>query len=178
MYISEFKTDNLTIRPLQKEDAAEWRAFFENNPNLIYLGLDENEKIDTTQYAQVWIDRQLWRYDNNQYGLLALVDNSTQKLVGQCGLLTQEIGKEPVVELAYHILPQYQDSAFALEAATAIRDYAFDKKLCQTLLSIVDVRNDKGQEFAQQLGMKKASRTKALDLAVYIYEIEAPAETI
>ncbi|MCP4553047.1 MAG: GNAT family N-acetyltransferase, partial [Bacteroidetes bacterium] len=141
-----------------------------NNSFLPFLGLDLTLNIKAQ--SKDWIERQLWRYENNMYGHHALIDKQTNKFIGQCGLLTQEIDDKIETEIGYHIIPEHWGKGYATEAAKKIRDYAFDKDLCNSLISIIDIRNIASQKVAEKNGMRKTKQVKYYNLDVYIYRIE------
>lgn len=170
MYLDGTETNRLLIRKLELSDIAIWETFFENNSSLPFLGLD----LTMTNKAQAknWIERQLWRYENNKYGHHALIDKQTNKFIGQCGLLTQEINNQTAIEIGYHILPEYWGMGYATEAAKTFRDYAFENNLSDSLVSIIDVRNIASQKVAEKIKMKRDKQATYYNLDVYIYRID------
>lgn len=169
MYIKLAETERLLIKPLQRNDALDWEGFFEQNDSLQYLGLDLS--LDKKTQAIKWIDSQFRRYDEDRFGHCALIDKSSQKLIGQCGLLTQEIEGEEEVEIGYHILPKYWGKGYATEAAKFFKRYAFENSICESLISVIDVRNISSQKVAEKNGMKNTKQIKCYGLDVYIYRI-------
>jgi len=97
------ETVHLVIRPLSIKDAEDWVPFFINNPSDKFLALSFNASPPLEQ-SKSWIERQLVRYRENRYGLLALTDKITGKLVGMCGLLTQEVDSQHELEIGYRLL--------------------------------------------------------------------------
>jgi len=169
MYLHGSDTKRLNIRKLDVSDISIWETFFENNNSLEYLGLDLS--LDAKAQSKEWIERQLWRYENGQYGHHALLNKDSNEFIGQCGLLTQEIDGKIELEIGYHILPEYWGLGFATEAAQLFRDYAFDNNLCDSLVSIIDIRNIASQKVAEKNGMQRGKQVKYYDLDVYIYRI-------
>ncbi|TAJ12794.1 N-acetyltransferase [Marinilabiliaceae bacterium JC017] len=170
MYLDGAETNRLLIRKLEPSDIAIWETFFENNNSLPFLGLDLT--MDNKAQAKDWIERQLWRYENNKYGHHALIDKQTNKFIGQCGLLTQEINHQTAIEIGYHILPEYWGMGYATEAAKKFRDYAFENNLSDSLISIIDVRNIASQKVAEKIKMKRDKQASYFNLDVYIYRID------
>ena len=105
MYLHGIETSRLWFRKLDKSDEKLWESFFEDNPNLEFLGLDLSLSIKAQ--SRDWIKIQLVRYEENRFGHHALVEKETGDFIGQCGLLKQEIGGVTEVEIGYHILPEY-----------------------------------------------------------------------
>jgi RimJ/RimL family protein N-acetyltransferase len=121
--------------------------------------------------SQEWIEGQISRYSTKKYGHHALILKKTSKLIGQCGLLIQEVENTTEMELGYHILPEYWGNGFATEAAKRFRDYAFENSLCESLISVIDVRNITSQNVAEKNGFKRTKRIKHLGLDVFIYRM-------
>jgi RimJ/RimL family protein N-acetyltransferase len=169
MYLTSHETERLHIRPLKFDDIPIWKTFFEDNPKLSFLPLDSQK--NSQEHAEEWLMYQYKRYEENRYGHLALICKDTCEFVGQCGLLTQEVDGEEVLEIGYHILPAYWGNGYAPEAAQFMRDFAFTNKLTDKLVSIIDIRNTASQRVAEKNGMKKGKQTKYWGLDVNVYEI-------
>ncbi|MCP4552585.1 MAG: hypothetical protein GY834_11210, partial [Bacteroidetes bacterium] len=75
MYLDGTETKRLLIRKLEISDISIWESFFKNNSFLPFLGLDLTLNIKAQ--SKDWIERQLWRYENNMYGHHALIDKQT-----------------------------------------------------------------------------------------------------
>jgi len=169
MYLGRTETERLIIRELALSDIKDWEAFFVNNSSLDYLGFDVN--FDKHTLSKEWIGIQLERYQNNRYGHQALIEKTTGKFIGQCGLLTQTFEENEIIEIGYHILPEYWGKGFAPEAAKKIRDFAFKNKIADEFYSIIDIRNLASQRVAQKIGMKIEKQAKYFHLEVYLYKI-------
>ncbi len=169
MYLNGRETERLFIRKLEASDIKTWEEFFEDNPSLKYLGLDLS--LNNRKLSRVWIKRQLERYASKQYGHHALIHKETNKLIGQCGLLTQEVEDKKEIEIGYHILPKYWGKGYATEAAFRFRDFAFQNNICASLVSVIDVRNIASQNVATKLGMIQGKKIKYFNLDIFIYRI-------
>jgi RimJ/RimL family protein N-acetyltransferase len=170
MYLHGIESERLRFRKLQESDIEIWEKFFVNNSNLEYLGLDLS--LDYQAQSKDWIERQLKRYIENRFGHHALIEKDTGEFIGQCGLLAQEIDGKTEFELGYHILPEHWGKGYATEAAKRVRDYAFENKICKSLISVVDVRNIKSQHVAKKLGMKAGRRMQLYGLEVILFRMD------
>ncbi len=176
MYLNGATTKRMEIRALELSDIPVWVTFFENNLSLPYLGLDLS--LNKKDQSTAWIKRQLKRYATGLYGHHALIDKESNEFVGQCGLLTQEIEGKKELEIGYHILPEYWGQGYATEAAIKFRDFAFENKLNDTLISVIDIRNKASQKVAQKLGMRRGEQIRCFNLDVYIYRIKKNIDNI
>jgi RimJ/RimL family protein N-acetyltransferase len=170
MYLDGSETSRLWIRKLEVSDRTIWESFFENNPSLPFLGL--NLALDKKDQSIDWIEWQLRRYEQHKFGHHALIDKKSNRFIGQCGLLTQEIDNQTEIELGYHILPDYWGKGYATEAATKFWDYAFENDVCDSLISIIDIRNKASQKVAEKLGMKNIKQVAYHTLNVFLYRID------
>lgn len=169
MYLHGRETTRLRFRTLQKSDIITWEKFFENNPNIEFLGLDLS--LDIKEQSKDWIERQLSRYEEHSYGHHALIDKETGEFIGQCGLLKQQIEEIKEIEIGYHILPGHWGKGYATEAAMKVRDYAIENKVCKSLISIIDNRNIKSQKVAKKIGMKADRRMHLYGLEVILFRM-------
>lgn len=167
MYLANSSTNRLTIRPVTSGDITAWAEFFENNDGLRFFNFDETESPD--QKSRLWIEKQLWRYESNLFGLMALVETKTGALVGQGGLLVQEVDGKQETEIGYHVLPKYQGLGYATEAAQFFKQFAFDNNLADSVISIIHIHNIRSQKVAEKNGMRRTLQTEFQQQPVYIY---------
>jgi RimJ/RimL family protein N-acetyltransferase len=165
------QTPRFHTRPLTIADVPAWTAFFEDKEA---VELFPDLGIKTSQgRAEYWIQRQIWRYENEQYGLKALIEPGTDALIGQCGLLIQEVDGVKELEVGYHIYKKNWGQGFAPEAAKLFMNYAFANKLSDSIISIIDVRNIKSQRVAEKNGLHREKQTNWSGRDVYIYRISS-----
>ncbi len=169
-YMQSAETSRLSIRPLTGNDTKDWSPFFINNPSDKFLALSFNTEPIKEQ-ANAWIERQLLRYKENRYGLLALIDKSAGDLIGMSGLLSQDVNGQPELEIGYHILPKYWGKGLATEAAIHFKEYAFNNNLTDSVISIIHIDNVLSQRVAEKNGMNKTIYTTYYNMPVYIYRV-------
>ena len=103
--------------------------------------------------AADWLDRQLMRYETYGFGLWAVVLKETGEVIGQCGLTMQEVGDSEVLEVGYLFRKEFWHHGYALEAAAAGRDYAFEKLGAEAVYSIIRENNGPSRAVAERNGM-------------------------
>jgi len=172
-YRDQLESARLITRFVIADDVIPWTAFF-NDPEAIELfpsfGLNTLE-----ERVQHWIDRQLIRYAEKRYGLQMLFDKKTGALIGQCGLLLQEVDGIQELEVGYHIIRKYWGNGYAPEAARLFLDFAVEHDLADSVISIIDIRNDKSMRVAEKNGLSRDKQTRWLDKDVFIYRIQKHA---
>lgn len=99
-----------------------------------------------------WIERQIIRYPTSS-GLLALVLKDSGTLIGDCGLVWQEVEGVVEPEIGYHVHRDHQGHGYATEAARAVRDYAFTTLACDHVISMIRPENLPSRRVAEKNGL-------------------------
>ena len=73
---------------------------------------------------QAWLDKQLLRYQEDGFGLWAIIRRSDGAFIGQCGLTYQDCPLGRVLEVGYLLERAYWHNGYAQEAAIACKNYA------------------------------------------------------
>ena len=103
-----------------------------------------------------------------------LIDKKSGKFVGQCGLLIQVVdGIE--LEVGYSIMPEFRNQGFASEASQKCIQYAFEKGLQESVISIIHVDNVESEKVALKNKMVLDRRTIYNNNPVNIYRIKKTA---
>jgi RimJ/RimL family protein N-acetyltransferase len=168
-YIDGLQSQRLSTRFLMRDDIDRWAPFFDDPDSVAFL--PDYGITDSHARATQWIERQLMRYENQLYGLHALIDHSTGTFIGQCGLITQEIEDKTEIEVGYHILHPHRGQGYAPEAARLFIDFAFDNHQCDSVISMIDVRNTNSQRVAEKNGLQRERCIVWKGLDIYIYRI-------
>jgi RimJ/RimL family protein N-acetyltransferase len=100
-----------------------------------------------------WFERQLIRYKNDGFGLWAVLLKETGELIGQCGLTWQDCNGKCVMEVGYLFRKEYWHHGYAIEAATACKEYAFRHLNAENVYSIIRDTNVPSQNVARRNGM-------------------------
>lgn len=127
-----------------------------------------------TYWRQV---RETWPayYARHGFGLWATVRREDGRLLGRCGLLSQEIDGERQVEVAYALAPEFRGRGYAAEAARASRDHAFRTLEVPHVISLILPDNTASIRVAERNGMTfgKMADFKGYRLCVYRITREA-----
>ncbi|NJB72588.1 RimJ/RimL family protein N-acetyltransferase [Saonia flava] len=164
------ETKRLLFRRVKPTDFNSWMPFHEEPLSTQFW---EGEQPEPKIACQKWFDTVFYRYKNNLGGMNALIDKSTNALIGQCGLLLQTVDNIQELEIGYSILPNYWKNGYATEAAAKCKNYAFENKLAASLISIVHVDNVPSQKVAINNGMHLDKTTTYRDNPVHIFRVYA-----
>ena len=171
-YNDQLTSERLVTRFLTLEDIPIWEEFFEDEEAVEFLFLPSLGLNSNLEISAHMIEKQIARYAENRFGLQALINKSTNELIGICGLLAQEIDGINEIEVGYHILKKNWEQGYATEAAKLFINYAFENDLTSSVVSVIDVDNFKSQRVAEKNRLKIDKQTKWIgDEDVYIYRI-------
>ncbi|MFK7783990.1 MAG: GNAT family N-acetyltransferase [Crocinitomicaceae bacterium] len=150
--LENFETERLRFRKLSWDDFEEWQALFINDDVALFLGMDP--ALSKKELTQFWFDKTFKRYENNSGSMNVLINKETNRLIGQAGLLIQDIDGESRLEISYSILPEFWKQGYAFESANACLHHAFEQQWSDNLISQVDPRNIGSEKVARKNGMK------------------------
>jgi len=167
MLLNNLTTARLRFRPLQLGDKPRLMAFFEDPVATEFHFI----KTDISDYADLWLRRQLGRYANEHGGLHAVELIETGELIGQAGLLYQWVDSIPKWEVGYHFFREHWGKGYATEAAQACRDYCFENEMAETLISLIHPDNLRSQAVAKRNGMTEWKRTTWRSMPVVVYRV-------
>ncbi len=151
----QLETNRLIMRPFEERDA-EGLFLLDSNPDVMkYVGGVVSTKIEQSQQMIEFIQKQ---YKENGVGRLAVIEKSTNTLIGWSGLkyLTSEInGMKNVYELGYRFLPEYWGKGYATETARAALNYAFNEIKTDMVYAMAVTENTGSNRVLQKLGFEE-----------------------
>ncbi len=163
------ETERLKFRLLKDDDFDTWISLFRDSDAGNFLGMADLSTPEAQ--CQRWFDICYNRYKKDIGGMNVLIDKTTNQMVGQCGLLIQDVDEIKELEVGYSILPQCQGMGYATEAAQKCRDYGFENEYSNHIISIIHIENIKSAQVAMRNGMTKWKRTEYKKMPVDIYRI-------
>lgn len=164
------ETNRLEFRLLKPEDFNAWLKLFDGTDVARFLGMAHLPTAK--EQCRFWFDLQKKRYENDLGGMNVLVEKESGKIVGQCGLLVQDVNGQEEIEIGYSVLPEFWRKGFASEAAQKCRDFAFENNFTNSIISIIHIENSNSEKVALKNGMKKTIQTVYKEMPVNIYRID------
>ena len=161
------ETARLILRELVPEDVDLLAAVISDAETMKYYPapFDRAAVID-------WINRNRRRYQADGFGLWGMVLKSSGELVGDCGLIRQNLDGASETEIGYHVRRNLWGQGLATEAAQACRDYGFVNLKAARLISLIRPENLPSRRVAEKNRMKIVAEIVWRDLRHYVYAIE------
>ena len=131
--------------------------------------------------VEQWIERNRQRYQDHGVGLWAMeltarqdteAQNEVQKIIGDCGIILQEVEGERLYEIGYHLRRDFWGQGLATEAAIACRDWAFAHLKPDRLISLIRPENLPSRRVAERTGMTIWKEVSWRGLRHHVYSIE------
>ncbi len=157
------ETERLILRQITRKDF----------PDLCKMLQDADvmwayEHAFTDLEVTVWLERQLERYRENGFGLMAVILKATNELIGQTGITLQDWNGRHVPEIGYIFNKAHWHMGYAIEAASACKQYAFETLGFNEVYSIIRDNNIPSQKVATRNGMEKIGETIKFYYNVYM----------
>jgi len=121
--------------------------------------------------VEQWIARNRQRYQDDGVGLWAMELMSTKELIGDCGIIVQQVEGELLYEIGYHLRRDFWRQGLATEAAIACRDWAFANLKTARLISLIRPENLPSLRVAERNGMTIWKEINWRGLRHYVYSI-------
>jgi len=137
------ETERLYLREMNQSDFESLCKILQDEDTMYaYEGAFNVDEV------QEWLDRQIFRYQEWNFGLWAVILKETNQMIGQCGLTMQPWKDENVLEIGYLFERTYWHKGYAIEAAKACKKYAFEILKADEVCSIIRDTNIASQKVA------------------------------
>lgn len=164
------QTERVALREFAPEDAAALAEILCDRENMRFY-----PRPFCPREVEEWIEMSLARYRRDAFGLWAMILKSEQRLIGDCGLLVQEVDGAHETEIGYHLHRAYQGQGLATEAACACRDHAFSMLGLARVISLIRPENLPSRGVAERVGMTVEKETIFRGLPHLVYAVKRDA---
>ncbi len=144
------ETERLFLREMNEDDYDALYSVLADSDIMQHYPYTFDEKR-----VKSWIEKNVERYRVFGFGLWAVCLKETGEMIGDCGLTMQNINGTICPEIGYHIRHDCQRKGYAKEAASAVRDWAFESTPFRALYSYMKKENVASAATAQSIGMEK-----------------------
>lgn len=164
------ETKRLILRSMRATDINDLHLIFSDPKVMASFG----GELLTREQMLRWLGRNLDHQNRYGYGLFSVLLKENGKLIGDCGLEQMDLEGLQVAELGYDFRSDYWNQGFATEAASAVRDYAFDILRLPELISLIRVGNLASKRVAEKVGMALEEEFTRYEIRYWRYSIKNP----
>jgi ribosomal-protein-alanine N-acetyltransferase len=142
------ETERLVLRTWTPDDDADALTIYRDPEVMYFLG-------GVTDQSPEDVGRRLTRligyHEQHGFGLWAVLEKVSGKVVGACGLKFLEDGAE--VEVGYHLARAVWGRGYATEAAGACLRHGFDRLRLEQIVGVVALANHASRRVLEKIGM-------------------------
>lgn len=168
----KLETERLWLKEFEHSDL-EGMFALDSDPEVHrYLG---NRPFQQRKQSEDIIAHVIRQYEMNGIGRWAMIEKSSGDFVGWCGikLVKEETnGHIDYYDLGYRLLRKHWRKGYALEAAKACVDFAFDQLPITTLFACAHIDNAASNKILRGLGFQEKSQFKYDGEIHFWYELE------
>ena len=164
LIMQEIETARLYLRQFTPDDLDDLYRIYSDPETMKYL-----TGVRTREATEIAIHTMLKRWEENNFGMWALVHKIDRKMIGRCGLAF--LDKTPEVELGYALDKVYWNQGLATEASFASLNYGFQILKLDRIVAIARPENIASQRVIQKVGMKYEKNARYYETDVVYYSI-------
>lgn len=165
--MKELETSRMRLRQFTLEDLDALSKIVGDPEVMKYIGAGGARGI---QSAEKTIRIIMSHWEKHGFGIWALEEKATGKLMGWCGL--QHLDKTPEVEVAYLLDSPYWRQGYATEAARAALRYGFENLNLDRIVAITRSENVGSYRVMEKLGMRYERDAHFYGVDVIYYAIK------
>jgi [ribosomal protein S5]-alanine N-acetyltransferase len=166
-------TPRLTIRRFRPEDRPDLHAL-QGDPEATRFVGGPWAPAQTRET----LERIVANYASTELEWLAVADRQTDRVLGVCWLnelasrWCDALGWGPEIQLGYRYAREHWDKGYATEAGRAMLRRGFDELGLESIVAIVDVRNEASERVLQKLGMRQVANGECGEISLRGYRID------
>ena len=166
------QTPRLHLREFTPEDANALAQVLSDPETMRYYPAPHGRAGYDRAGVEQWIARNRQRYQDDGVGLWAMELTTSRELIGDCGIILQQVEGKLLYEIGYHLRRDHWGQGLATEAAIACRDWAFARLNTNRLISLIRPENLPSRRVAERLGMTLWKEVNWRGLQHCVYSIE------
>jgi RimJ/RimL family protein N-acetyltransferase len=165
--MTELITERLILRQFHSDDLDAYATICGDLQVMRYIG-----------YGQPLTRQESWRnmamllghWVLKGYGLFALEERASGQLIGRAGVFSPD--GWPGDEIGWLLAKEYWGKGYGLEAATAVREWAFDELKLDSMISIIHPENERSIALAERLGETLEKKITFQGVQALCYRLE------
>lgn len=164
------ETSRLCLRLMKMSDVDELLCIFTDPKVMNSFG----RIVFSREQMEGWVKRNLNHQNEYGYGLFSVILKCEGALIGDCGLERMELDGVETTELGYDFRSDYWNQGYATEAASAVRDYAFEELHLVELVSLIRVGNAASKRVAEKIGMQCDTEIERNGIVYWKFAMKRP----
>ncbi|MEG4007455.1 GNAT family N-acetyltransferase [Microcoleus sp. Pol11C1] len=162
--MQEIETARLYLRQFTPHDLDDLYRIYSDPETMKYI-----TGVRSREATEIAIDTMIQLWEENNFGMWAVVHKIDRKMIGRCGL--GFLDKTPEVELGYALDKVYWNQGLATEASFASLNYGFEILQLDRIVAIARPENIASQRVIQKVGMKYEKNAHYYETDVVYYSI-------
>jgi RimJ/RimL family protein N-acetyltransferase len=166
----QLETERLVLRPPRLEDAEALLDFVGDGATMRPIGSEPGGIEVAVEHLERW----LRRWEVNDMGPFLVVHRAKGNVVGRVGPLVwssatwetaalADAGGDAEIELGWAIRSAYWGRGYAPEAARAVRQWVYDARSVERLISLIDPVNARSARVAEKLDAEPTETVELFD---------------
>jgi len=143
------ETPRLLLRPLQASDVDVLIALWADPTVTRYMGGPRQ-----TETVRRILEDELRAGSVDTFGFCPVVEKTSGRVIGDCGLTKKDVDGRDEVELVYVFAADAWGQGYATEAACVLRDYALGHLRVPRLIALIDPENTASARVAEKVGLQ------------------------
>ncbi|MEH1870883.1 GNAT family N-acetyltransferase [Nostoc sp.] len=165
----EIETTRLLLRPYTHQDLDELAPILSNPAVMRYSSRGPIPKDQVKEVTQQTLQNFITHWQQHRFGVWAVVEKATAKLIGHCGL--NFLPNSPEVEVLYRLDEAYWNQGIASEAAKASLRYGFEKVKLDRIVAITLPEHTASRRVMEKCGLKYEKNAQFYNLDVVYYAV-------
>ena len=161
------ETGRLALRRFRRDDVDAVFAIIGDDVAMQYYPKTFN-RSDAVQ----WIERNLRRYREHGFGLFAVTLKGSDEIIGDCGIVRQEVEGETRLEVGYHFRRDQWGHGYATEAAHACMAMALGPCGADKVISLIRPENVPSRRVAERNRMTVERQVTHYGLPHLVYAMK------
>lgn len=169
----EIETTRLQLRPYTLEDLDELAVILSNPEVMRYSPRGSIPQEKVTEVTQEILEFFIQHWKQYGFGVWAVVEKATGKLIGHCGL--NFLPNSPEVEVLYRLSQAYWHQGIATEATKASLRYGFEEVKLDKIVAITLPEHIASRRVMEKAGLRYEKDAHFYNLDVVYYALSREA---
>lgn len=163
-------SERLVFRSFTEMDSVAFLPFFDRDDYQRFLAQDIS--IPAKERSETWIQRQMQRKAERQFGQLAILEKATGEFIGVGGIIAREnVNGAEEYEITYSLIPAFWGKGYARELALHFIHFAQENLPIKSVISLIHPENAASIGVAEANGLKRDGEWNFMGMPVLIYRL-------